>query len=221
MTQKKKTNISGLIPSLVLVLLTTISISALACNSSKSPDEQSKPNEIVQMTTENINNAPNLASEAVQKSKPAGLIPEEYRKTAPMFELPYVVGDNFSLAEFKGKLVLLDFTATWCHWCDRQAPQVEAVYKKFKGKGLEVVAIDCRESRETVLAKYPNGNKAYPIILDEQGAVFSMYSPIFNMSGYPTYILLDKEGKAAYIQSGYNENFEAIVSDLVSYLLTN
>ena len=113
------------------------------------------------------------------------------------------------------------FRSTWCHWCDRQAPQVEAVYKKFKGKGLEIFAIDCRESRETVLAKYPDGKKAYPIVLDEQGTVFSMYSPIFNMSGYPTYILLDKEGKAAYIQSGYNDSFDSIVSDLVTYLLKN
>jgi len=221
MTQKKKTNISGLISSLLFVLMALISISALACSSSKPSNEQSKPSEITQMTTENINSASNLNTETVQKSKPAGLIPEEYRKTAPMFELSYVVGDTFSLSDFKGKLVLLDFTATWCHWCDKQAPQVEAVYKKYKDKGLEVVAVDCRESRETVLAKYPKGNKAYPIILDEQGAVFSMYSPVFNMTGYPTYILLDKEGKAAYIQSGFNENFETIVSDLVSYLLTN
>jgi thiol-disulfide isomerase/thioredoxin len=221
MTQKKKSNRIILSPWFILLAICFISFTALACNSSKTSDKNNDPLPLLQVPSEDTPNTPNLASEELLKAGPKGLIPAENRKEAPLFELPYAIGNTFSLSDYKGKVVLLDFTATWCHWCDRQAPQVEAVYKKFKGKGLEIFAIDCRESRETVLAKYPDGTKAYPIVLDEQGTVFSMYSPIFNMSGYPTYILLDKEGKAAYIQSGYNDNFDSIVSDLVNYLLKN
>lgn len=220
MTQKKKPNIIVLNRLILMLLIGFLASTVLACKVNNPSNTGTKPPP-PQITQENLNKQPNLASEELLKAGPLGLIPADRRKEAPLFELPFVIGGDFSLSDYKGKLVLLDFTATWCHWCDRQAPQVEAVYKKFKGKGLDVFAINCREPKETVLAKYPNGTKAYSIVLDEQGTVFSMYSPVFDMRGYPTYILLDKDGKAAYIQSGYNEDFELIVSDLVNYLLKN
>jgi thiol-disulfide isomerase/thioredoxin len=132
---------------------------------------------------------------------PLGLIPKDQRQFAPEFDLPKLDGTgNLSLSSLKGKIVLIDFTTTWCIWCTRQEPQVEDLYKKYEPKGFTVIAIDCREPKETVLGKYPGGKSMYPVILDEDGNVSGN---LFGVQGYPFYSLIDQEGKVAYFQSGF------------------
>ncbi len=148
---------------------------------------------------------------------PIRMIPMEKRGKAPDFTLPYLNGDSFSLSSLAGKVILLDFTATWCYYCDLQAPQVNKVVQKFKDSNFQAIAIDCRESKDVVLAKYPKGNKGYPIVLDERGETLSIYG----INGFPTYLILDSQGRVAFFQSGYDDNFEMIASNIIQYLLKN
>lgn len=148
---------------------------------------------------------------------PIELIPYERRNLALDFNLEKIDGGTLSLSSLKGKIVLLDFTTTWCYWCDVQAPQVEELYRKYSNKGFTVISIDCREDLQTVRKKYPNGKHIFPVVLDKDGSVAYSYG----IKGYPTYLLLDKEGKIAYVQEGYKENMEEIVSRIIDYLNIN
>lgn len=150
---------------------------------------------------------------------PLGLIPKDQRQYAPEFDLPKLDGTgNLTLSSLKGKVVLIDFTTTWCIWCTRQEPQVEDLYKKFEAKGFTVIAIDCREPKDTVLGKYPDGKSIYPVILDEDGNVSGN---LFGVQGYPFYSLIDQEGKVAYFQSGFKEDMFESVSKIIDYLMVN
>lgn len=148
---------------------------------------------------------------------PAGFTPLEQRQVAPDFDLPRLDGTGkLSLASLKGKIVLIDFTTTWCGWCTKQEPQVIDLHKKYESKGFTVIAIDCREPRETVMGKYPGGKNLYPVILDEDGNVSGN---LYGVTGYPFYLLLDKTGKVAYAQNGYDELMFDKVSKMIDYLM--
>lgn len=67
---------------------------------------------------------------------------------APEFTLEDVNGKKYRLSDFKGKMILLDFTASWCHWCKVEIPYIEAVYKEMQGKDFEIVSVYLDKKRE-------------------------------------------------------------------------
>ena len=150
---------------------------------------------------------------------PKDLYPKEQRQVAPEFNLPILDGSgDLSLASLKGKYILIDFTTTWCGYCTLQEPQVIDLHKKYETKGFTVIAIDCEESKQIVLGKYPSGKNLYPVILDEDGYVSKK---LYGIQGYPLYLLIDKNGKVAYVQSRYKENMFQTVSEILDYLMKN
>lgn len=193
-----------------IVLFSSFMLSGCSKNSATQPS--------VNPPIENPTTLPTGEKPVVGKL-PTGLYPKMERQFAPDFDLPKLDGSgNLSLASLKGKIVLIDFTTTWCVWCERQEPQVIDLFKKYESKGFTVVAIDCREPKETILGKYPDGKSLYPVLLDETGYVSGSQ---FGVQGYPYYSLLDKDGKVAYIQSGYKEDMFDSVSKIIDYLMEN
>src|SRR5438046_7293194 len=69
---------------------------------------------------------------------------------APRFNAKTVDGEKFDNASIKGKVVLLEFWTTWCHFCAEEAPLVEKLSKEFSDKGLTVLAVNVGESKKTV-----------------------------------------------------------------------
>jgi thiol-disulfide isomerase/thioredoxin len=120
---------------------------------------------------------------------------------APPFTLKGVKGSTVSLASYKGKVVLLDFWATWCRPCRIEMPRVEALYKEFKAKGLVVFGVDYAEDPATVkdfLAKNPY---TIPILLDVKGDTGRLYQA----GGIPTLVVIGKGGKVSSYFTGVRE----------------
>ncbi len=167
----------------------------------------------MKVTTDTISeNDPSLLK---APTAPKGLYPREERQTAPFFELPYAKGGDFTLSDYLGNVILLDFTATWCYWCDQQAPDVNAVVEKYNNQKIKFFAINVREAPEVVLEKYPAGEKTYPILVDVLGDII----PLYDIQGFPTFVLIDLQGRIAYKQSGYDQNFTEKMSEMIDYLL--
>ena len=143
------------------------------------------------------------------------LIQKESRQTAPDFVLNTLDNKTISLSSLKGKVILLDFTATWCSWCVKQAPHLEDLFINYNKKGFVVLSIDCKEDFYTVKEYYSNKKMLFPVLLDTDGSIFNNYS----VRGYPEFFLIDKEGKVAYNQSGYKENMKDLVGDLIQIIL--
>ena len=96
-----------------------------------------------------------------------------------------------SLSALKGKVVFLNFWATWCGPCRDEMPSMEVLYNRFKDKGLEILAVNCEEGQEDVIAFMKNYGLTFPALLDEDGRVNGAYG----IQAIPTTFLIDRNGR--------------------------
>jgi peroxiredoxin len=98
-------------------------------------------------------------------------------QTATSFKLPGLDGKTYSLEQFRGQYVVIHFAATWCPFCNAEAPHLEQLFKDYKQKGVQVFIVDVKEGRELVTKLQQKFNFSFPILLDEDGAVSARYAP--------------------------------------------
>ncbi len=128
----------------------------------------------------------------------AAVFGAETRERAPDFVGKTIKGEKFSKESLKGKIVLLQFWATWCGYCRRDEPAVDAVLRDFSAQGLIVLGINVREPKATVLEYLGKHPRACKIVLTEDTNLTSMVPT----NAFPLYILLDREGAVAGVQKG-------------------
>ena len=108
------------------------------------------------------------------------------------FTLTSLDGKTYTLAGLKGKIVLLNFWATWCPPCRKEMPDMEKLYTKYEAKGLTVIAVS-DEDRETVTKFLAKNNYSFPIALDPDRKV----NTAFAVEGIPKSFIFDREGRLA------------------------
>ena len=106
------------------------------------------------------------------------------------FTLPMINGSNVSLSQFKGKVVFLNFWASWCGPCRSEMPSMEAVYQKLNHEGFEILAVNLGDSKNEVSVFLSEYNFSFPILLDEKNTVGSYY----NVQALPTTYIVDRQG---------------------------
>ncbi len=106
------------------------------------------------------------------------------------FELKDLSGKYVSLSDFKGKVVFLNFWATWCGPCRIEMPSMQEVYTLLKHRGFEIVAVNLQESEKTVQKFVDELGLTFTILLDSNGRVGSMYGA----RSIPTTYIIDREG---------------------------
>lgn len=125
------------------------------------------------------------------------------RIKAPIFELKDLEGKKISLDSFKGRVVFLDFWATWCPPCRVSAPQVERLIQDYKGKPVDVISISLDDSVEPVREFVKNKELTGINLMAGNSAVNSDYS----VRGVPTFYVIDQEGYVVTGWSGYAASF--------------
>ena len=95
-----------------------------------------------------------------------------------------------NLADFKGKVVFLNFWATWCGPCRVEMPSMEVLYNRHRENGLEILAVNAMEKRADVLEFMKNNGFSFPALLDESGKVGNSYG----IKAIPTTFLIDRDG---------------------------
>jgi len=114
------------------------------------------------------------------------------QRTDPIdFSLSLLDGENTTLSSYNGQVVVLNFWATWCPPCRDEMPSMETLYQRYKNQGLEMLAVNLRENKNTVQQFIQRYNYTFPIPLDLDGRVGSRYG----ITSIPTTYIIDKEGK--------------------------
>ena len=133
----------------------------------------------------------------------ADIIAADARKPAPRWKLPSMTGGSKQLGDYKGKVVLLNFWATWCAPCKQEIPWFSEFYDKYKADGLEVVGISVDEKGWKVVKPYVDDKSNginYTILHDNVDLTV-----LYKIQLMPKTVLIDRDGKVAAIHNGIVE----------------
>lgn len=129
----------------------------------------------------------------------------------PEIELPGKVDTIIKLSSLNGKVVLIDFWASWCGPCRATNPYVQKLYKKYKDKGFEVFAVSLDVKKELWLKAIRQDRLTYTQVIDPDGWLSKVAEKYF-VDMLPTNFLLDKTGKIVAINVEGNEMFDKVKS---------
>lgn len=133
-------------------------------------------------------------------------------QAAPLFSVTDLDGREFSIAAAKGKVVLLNFWATWCPPCQTEMPLLEKeVWKQYREREFAMIAI-AREQTAKEIAEYRAKHKySFPMAPDPKRAVYGKFAE----AGIPRNYVIDRDGKILFQSVGYTpEDFQKMISIL-------
>ncbi len=134
---------------------------------------------------------------------------------APAFSLPSVKGDPVALDKLRGKVVYVDFWASWCGPCRRSFPWMNEMQQKYGGKGFVVVGVNVDKKR-TDADKFLVQNPAnFTIAFDEAGTTPAAYA----VKGMPSSYLIDGTGKIVYVERGFTDENKAQIEQRIASLV--
>jgi thiol-disulfide isomerase/thioredoxin len=141
---------------------------------------------------------------------------ETASRVAPEFALKDADGKTVRLSDYRGKVVLLDFWATWCGPCRVSLPHLNELSenKELTDKGLKVYAVNLKEDKETAKGYADQNKLTFAIPLDLKGAVAEKYL----VRGIPTTVVVGRDGKIAkvLVGSGKNAELDSAVNDALA-----
>ena len=142
-----------------------------------------------------------------------GLCQEKVGSPAPEFEGKTIKAKEIKLSDYAGKVVLVDFWASWCPPCRKEMPELIKFYRAHKDSNFELIAVNIDEDKDNMQHFLDNlfPEPSFPIIADNNQKI----PPLFNIEAMPTTIFIDKKGKIRFWHSGFKESY---VSDFNSEL---
>lgn len=137
-------------------------------------------------------------------------------EAAPKVDLPNLAGEgNISLESLRGKVVYLDFWASWCGPCRVSFPLLEQMRNELGADGLEVYAINVDEDEADALQFLADVPVSYPVVRDGDGSIPQLYGIL----GMPTGYLIDREGIVREIHQGFRKSDGAKLRSAIVQLL--
>ncbi len=137
---------------------------------------------------------------------------------APDFECTLNNGETFKLSDQKGKIVMLQFTASWCGVCRKEMPFIESdIWQKHKNDNFVLIGLDRDEPLETVNHFAQETGITYPLALDDNADIFALYA--LKEAGVTRNVIINKEGKIVKLTRLYNETEFNEMKEVIEQLL--
>lgn len=140
-----------------------------------------------------------------RNAAPQGTAMSEVNRPAPTFSTPALDGGAINLTDYSGKVVLLNFWATWCEPCKRELPALEQAHLQYGSEGLAVIGVNLTDDEQAqggdeakIRAFLEQYGVTYPIALDVEGDVTNAYR-VFPL---PTSFFIDPQGRIRYVHIG-------------------
>lgn len=124
--------------------------------------------------------------------------------TAPDFTLRALEGPNVRLQELRGRVVLVNFWATWCGPCRQEMPHLNRLYEKYRGSGFQLLGVNIDEDPRAATELAAKLGVKFPVLLDTDKKV----SRLYDMSAMPATVVIDRDGKVRYLHRGYRDGVE-------------
>lgn len=125
-----------------------------------------------------------------ESTRPAPIIDGS---VAPAFSAPRLHGPDTSLADYRGKVVVINIWASWCNSCRQEMPSMENFYKSMKGKPFEILAVSIDANKNDADQFAKQLGLSFPILLDPGKKIYNLYQA----TGQPESFIIDKQGNVA------------------------
>jgi len=189
------------------VLLSSVVVLSVAFAGCSAREEAETPSGEAAATAEVTGTMPAAKAEGVGT---------EPGQTPPAFALPDLSGNEVSLSDFHGKVVILDLWATWCPPCRREIPFLVSLYEQYKDQGLVVVGVGLDQGGASVIAPFVEANSVtYTILVGDQ-----TISQQYRVSGIPMTLMIDRDGRVASKDVGFAPTMEGEMRARVEELLS-
>jgi len=139
---------------------------------------------------------------------------------APDFTLQYADGRTCKLSELRGKVVMLQFTASWCSVCRNEMPFIEKeIWQPHQArKDFVLVGVDLKEDAQTIANFSKKTHVSYPILLDPSGNIFNLYAE--KDAGVTRNVIIDRNGRIAFLTRLFDrdefDRMKAKIEDLLT-----
>ena len=134
---------------------------------------------------------------------------------AAAFSLKSRTGGEVSLSSLKGKVVLINFWATWCGPCRKEMPLLEQIHKKYAPLGFTMLGVNVEEDTRLMDTFLKDVPVTFPVLLDPANGV----SKLYNVSAMPSTVIVDRKGNVRFIHQGYKPGDENKYQDLIRQLI--
>ena len=134
---------------------------------------------------------------------------------APTFTLPSRAGDNVSLESLKGKVVMLNFWASWCGPCRTEMPLLEQMHKRYSSLGFTMVGVNVEANTADAERWLKDTPVSFPVLFDRESKVSKMY----DVSAMPSTVFIDRKGNVRYLHKGYKAGDEGEYLNQIRALL--
>lgn len=143
--------------------------------------------------------------------------PVDKRKAAGDFTGTLLGGGKLTLSQYAGKVVVINFWATWCGPCTTETPQFDAVYRANKAKGVQFIGIDTKDIQSKAQAFVTDNQITYPIVSDETTETALALGRIPALS-LPFTVLVDKKGRiaAVYLMTLSAKDLQPVIDQLLA-----
>ncbi len=118
---------------------------------------------------------------------------------APSFELESLSGGRVNLSDYRGKVVFINFWATWCSTCEVEMPSMEKLYQRFKDHGFEMLTISVDKDQSLIEPFMKKYNLTFPVLLDPESVVAKKN---YKTTGVPETFIVNQEGLIVYKKIG-------------------
>lgn len=135
--------------------------------------------------------------------------------TAPDFTLRTTAGGNLRLQEQRGRVVMVNFWATWCGPCKIEMPHLVRLYEKYRASGFQLLGVNIDDDPRNAMAGATKLGITFPVLLDGDKRVAKLY----DLSTMPTTLLIDRDGTLRHVHRGYREGYELTYDQQVRELL--
>ncbi len=168
------------------LLMALLVLTVVGCGSTSTPEPTPVPPTATPVVTEEV--APSTPEQATNPNA----VP------APDFTLQTLDGESVSLSDYRGKLVMINFWASWCPPCNSEMPDLQSYYEQHKDEDFIILGVNYQDTPDKVQAFVEKYSVTFPILLDSDGRV----ADLFGVQGLPTSFFVDKEGNVLGYQPG-------------------
>jgi len=156
-----------------------------------------------------------LSIAAVLSCAAASATTVQVSNPAPDFTLRSMDGPNVRLNEQRGRVVMVNFWATWCGPCRQEMPHLNKLHDKYRDAGFVLLGVNIDDNARAATDLAAKLGLRFPVLLDTDKSV----SRLYDLGSMPATVLIDREGRVGHLHRGYREGFELSYDQQVRALL--